>query len=61
MVSLSVLRLTVAQSRLEPAPKLALSDSSSSPILSESRVGVPSSNMRWEKLAVPGALMGSAA
>ena len=48
----------MAQSRLVPALKLAPSDSSSSPILSESRVGVPSSSMRSERLAVPGSAGG---
>ena len=42
------------QSRFAPALKLAPSDSNSSLIFNESRVGVPSSSMRCEKLAVPG-------
>src|SRR5262245_51950760 len=61
MLTLRVLRLTRDQSRLAPALKFALNDSSSSPILSESRVGVPSSSIRSARLAVPGASAGSAA
>src|SRR5262249_23006458 len=60
MLTFRVFRLITDQSRLAPALKLALNDSSSSPIFSESRVGVPSSSMRNARLAVPGASAGSA-